>query len=457
MTAASRGDGARSRWRSWPPRCRWSSSSCRSPSWRAASAASSTASASRWRSRSWCRCFVSFTLTPMLCARFLQRGAGRRRARRTALPRASSAATARILRWSLRHRWVIVAGRSLAVVASTVPLFGAVGKTFLPQDDQSEFEVIVQTPGRLHAGARRRASSGEIEERVRGLRGVRNVLDHDRRSDRPRARRRGRRHGGLDLRAARRPGGARLLAVRRDGRGAPHPAPTIPTCAPACRASTRSPAAARASPTSSSNLRGPDLARLQEYADQMMAGMRQMPGIVDVDTTLSVREPELRARHRPREGVRPRPQRAGRRRRRCRRSSAGEPVSKFKEERPAVRHLAARRAPDRRRTPQDIADLTVPSRTGQLVRLGEPRAAAARTSARRRSTASTASARSPSSPTCSTTCRWATAMTAYREGRAPASTCRRSTTSSGAAAPRRSARPTPTSRSPSCSAFSSCT
>src|SRR5262249_47542721 len=42
------------------------------------------------------------------------------------------------------------------------------------------------------------------------------------------------------------------------------------------------------------NLRGPDLAHLQDYADRLMAGMRQMPGIVDVDTTVAVRKPELR-------------------------------------------------------------------------------------------------------------------------------------------------------------------
>ena len=42
------------------------------------------------------------------------------------------------------------------------------------------------------------------------------------------------------------------------------------------------------------NLRGPDLDRLLEYADRLMAGMREMPGLVDVDTTLAVRTPELR-------------------------------------------------------------------------------------------------------------------------------------------------------------------
>ena len=42
------------------------------------------------------------------------------------------------------------------------------------------------------------------------------------------------------------------------------------------------------------DLRGPDLGRLEGYADQLMAGMRRVPGLVDVDTALAVRSPELR-------------------------------------------------------------------------------------------------------------------------------------------------------------------
>jgi multidrug efflux pump subunit AcrB len=42
------------------------------------------------------------------------------------------------------------------------------------------------------------------------------------------------------------------------------------------------------------NLHGPDLHRLQDYAERLMAGIREMSGMVDVDTTLAVRTPELR-------------------------------------------------------------------------------------------------------------------------------------------------------------------
>jgi HAE1 family hydrophobic/amphiphilic exporter-1 len=89
---------------------------------------------------------VSFTLTPMLCARFLKLKPGhaagtRQRGFYAAIDRVYGS----ILCWSLQHRWVILLLSGLTV-ASTVPLFRWVGKDFLPQDDQSEFEIVAQTP-----------------------------------------------------------------------------------------------------------------------------------------------------------------------------------------------------------------------------------------------------------------------------------------------------------------------
>src|SRR5262249_58252625 len=74
----------------------------------------------------------------------------------------------------LAHRWAVVLA-SVAIVATTVPLFGMVGKTFLPEDDQSEFEISVRTPGGFTLAESARVLA-EIEQRVQALRGVRNVL-----------------------------------------------------------------------------------------------------------------------------------------------------------------------------------------------------------------------------------------------------------------------------------------
>src|SRR5207247_2626467 len=87
---------------------------------------------------------ISFTLTPALSARVLRR-LPPERAHGGRLYRAFEVAYGRLLAWSLRHRWVIVL-IALGTVLSTVPLIHVVGKTFLPQDDQSEFEIDIQTP-----------------------------------------------------------------------------------------------------------------------------------------------------------------------------------------------------------------------------------------------------------------------------------------------------------------------
>ncbi|HWW62868.1 MAG TPA: efflux RND transporter permease subunit, partial [Thermoanaerobaculia bacterium] len=90
---------------------------------------------------------VSFTLTPMMSARWLRRedlshGTSTRehgiygRIERTYLA---------MLDWSLAHRWVIVL-LMLGALVSIVPLGKAVNKNFLPTDDESQFAVSVRAP-----------------------------------------------------------------------------------------------------------------------------------------------------------------------------------------------------------------------------------------------------------------------------------------------------------------------
>jgi HAE1 family hydrophobic/amphiphilic exporter-1 len=112
---------------------------------------------------------VSFTLTPMLCARLIKR-------RRATIAVASGEAEGEpvqsegeensveahqgskesrfysmidrfytgMLHWALAHRWMVVAMCG-AVILSIVPLFMLVGKNFLPVDDQSQFEISVRS------------------------------------------------------------------------------------------------------------------------------------------------------------------------------------------------------------------------------------------------------------------------------------------------------------------------
>jgi HAE1 family hydrophobic/amphiphilic exporter-1 len=91
--------------------------------------------------------WVSLTLTPMLCARFLELPKTHGRVYQT-LDRAFMALESgyrRLLGLGLTHRWIVVAIATL-VVASSVFFFAKVGKAFVPEEDEARFLVSVQTP-----------------------------------------------------------------------------------------------------------------------------------------------------------------------------------------------------------------------------------------------------------------------------------------------------------------------
>ncbi len=111
---------------------------------------------------------VSFTLTPMLCARFLKpigHGDG---------PGWLTRRYVGILAWSLRHRWVIVVA-TVATFLSTPVLFVAVGTDFVPKDDQSEFEVAITLP-EGYSIQRGSSTCAELEAKLAKVRGVTNVF-----------------------------------------------------------------------------------------------------------------------------------------------------------------------------------------------------------------------------------------------------------------------------------------
>jgi HAE1 family hydrophobic/amphiphilic exporter-1 len=86
---------------------------------------------------------VSFTLTPMLSARWLKvktHGKDQHGSKDSRVFSAVDGFYTRLLGWSMIHRW-IVAVVAVLVLLSSVPLFMLANKNFMPQDDQSEFEV----------------------------------------------------------------------------------------------------------------------------------------------------------------------------------------------------------------------------------------------------------------------------------------------------------------------------
>jgi hydrophobic/amphiphilic exporter-1 (mainly G- bacteria), HAE1 family len=116
---------------------------------------------------------VSITLTPMLGARLLGRGGGGH-ARHQPFYRRIDGLYTRSLQWSLAHRGVIVA-ISLLVFATTFPLSKYVGRSFLPTEDQGEFDLTVDAPeGTSLAGMEKLVQ--EFGARLEGVAGVAHVI-----------------------------------------------------------------------------------------------------------------------------------------------------------------------------------------------------------------------------------------------------------------------------------------
>jgi hydrophobic/amphiphilic exporter-1 (mainly G- bacteria), HAE1 family len=91
---------------------------------------------------------VSFTLTPMLSARWLKvdpHGKDKHSSKDSKVFHAVDAFYTRLLEWSMGHR-AIVAIAAVLVLLSSVPLMIAVPKNFMAQDDQSEFEINLRAP-----------------------------------------------------------------------------------------------------------------------------------------------------------------------------------------------------------------------------------------------------------------------------------------------------------------------
>jgi HAE1 family hydrophobic/amphiphilic exporter-1 len=123
--------------------------------------------------------FVSFTLTPMMASRMLRAPKpGEHQphaASRGGLYRHMDNAYSGLIRWSMRHRLVVMAV-AILVSLSTVPMLGKVGREFVPSDvDEAEFTVSVTAPEGTSVQAMQSAML-EVENRVRAVPGVRTIL-----------------------------------------------------------------------------------------------------------------------------------------------------------------------------------------------------------------------------------------------------------------------------------------
>lgn len=236
---------------------------------------------------------VAFTLIPTLAARFLRRkaggagsGGGTKKSVKEGLAwRAIDGTYGKMLQWSLRHR-VTIGVVTLAVVLSTVPLIKMIGKDFIPQDDQSEFEVVIDTPEGFTLEESSRVFK-EIEGRIKGLRGVQTVLANIGETAQAGVTN-GTIYVGLtDLKNR----DFSQQDVMQDAR-------KVMAAYPDLRVSIQPVSMISGGGFRQTdinfNVRGPDLDKLNEYTAKMVEKMRATPGFTDVDTTISNRKPELR-------------------------------------------------------------------------------------------------------------------------------------------------------------------
>ncbi len=110
---------------------------------------------------------VSFTLTPMLAARWIKPVGSDHEAdeSRQGFYRHIDRVYTRLLEWAMAHRWVIVATCAI-VVASVYPLYRASGVNFTPQEDESRFQVSFRLP----VGSSIAATQSLIERLAREVR-----------------------------------------------------------------------------------------------------------------------------------------------------------------------------------------------------------------------------------------------------------------------------------------------
>jgi HAE1 family hydrophobic/amphiphilic exporter-1 len=229
--------------------------------------------------------FVSFSLTPMLCSRFLKVTPGESSTKETPLFRVMDRAYRVLLRWTMNHRWVLVAA-SIGVLLSTGPLFNRIGKDFLPIDDQSEFEISVRMPvGSSLAGTE--SAIAEVESEVRKLPGVSHILttigaDPQRRVDR----------GFISVEmfpvTERKVTQQQVMLMAREKLRRFRDM-TIGVQLPSVIQGTGT------NQDFQFFLQGPELALLDRYSREIRRKLAEVPGVTDLDSSYEPGKPELRA------------------------------------------------------------------------------------------------------------------------------------------------------------------
>jgi HAE1 family hydrophobic/amphiphilic exporter-1 len=232
---------------------------------------------------------VSFTLTPMLCSRFIKRpepvGPGQHASKESPIFRFLDRYYTRMLEWSMHHRKTVIAGCVLTIF-SIVPLFKFVGKNFLPADDQSQYNVLIRTPEGTSIAATTNLAE-RIAQDIRRMPGVEHTLmtaggSADKSVN----------NASIYVKLTdvdQRDLSQQQLMQKTRELMAKFP-PEIHTGVELVSAFS----SGQSNAEIQYFIQGPDLDKLNTYSDQLVAKMKQIPNFADVDSTMRSGKPEVK-------------------------------------------------------------------------------------------------------------------------------------------------------------------
>lgn len=228
---------------------------------------------------------VSFTLTPMLCSRFVKKQPQKRTSKESRIFRPIDRFYTAVLHWAMGHRRTVVVICAFVVI-SIIPLFFAVPINFMPEDDRSEFQVNLRAPEGTSLAATDSIAE-RIAREIRGLPGVEATLATIGGGQKEEV-------NVASINVILHPLEERDISqdeVMLQTRDVLEDFPDLRT---SVGTSMGSGSSDFAQGDIQFVINGPDLEVLDQYSEKLMTQMKTMPKLVDVDTSLIVGKPELR-------------------------------------------------------------------------------------------------------------------------------------------------------------------
>jgi hydrophobic/amphiphilic exporter-1 (mainly G- bacteria), HAE1 family len=228
---------------------------------------------------------VSFTLTPMLCSRFVHPTSDKKghKSKDARFFHILDATYTKALVWAMGHRKTVIVGCVL-VILSILPLFMFIGKNLMPRDDQSQLSVNIRLPEGSSLAETTKYSEG-IARTVRDLDGVTHTLNTI-----------GGSSGGSVNEASiyvklvdieDRELSSSDMATKVRGMLKDHPKNIFIAVG----------AGGGMGPVGMSDIQyyvqGPDIKKLDEYSNKLIEQAKAIPGLTDLDRSLRAGKPEV--------------------------------------------------------------------------------------------------------------------------------------------------------------------